>query len=78
MRNDEKSDYKTFSEMKEEFPKPAKDFNWSAKMFYYLTQAGLLKRQYDYKIKSHVYSRQSLIKILRSVNDNLDDLRINL
>lgn len=79
MRNDDhESDFMTFSEMKEEFPKASVNWNWSAKMFYYLSQAGLLKRRYNYTIKSHEYSKKSLIEVLRMVNDNLKSMRIDL
>lgn len=79
MRNDDHDlDFMTFSEIKEEFPKASVNGNWTAKMFYYLSQAGLLKRRYNYTIKSHEYSKKSLIEVLRMVNDNLKSMRIDL
>lgn len=79
MRNDEHdADFMTFSEIKEEFPRASVNWNWSAKMFYYLSQAGLLKRRYNYTIKSHEYSKKSLVDVLKMVNENLSKMKIDL
>ncbi|MEQ8624383.1 MAG: hypothetical protein RJQ00_06000 [Vicingaceae bacterium] len=79
MRNDDHDlDFMTFSEIKEEFPKASANWNWTAKMFYYLSQAGLLKRRYNYTIKSHEYSKKSLVDVLKMVNNNLNNMKIDL
>ncbi len=76
-KNDHEVDYLTFSEIKDEFPKAAADWNWSAKMFYYFSQGGLIRRRYNYSIKSHEYDKKSLIILLRVINNGLDDRRID-
>ncbi len=78
MDDDEhKREYLTFSELKEEYPKAAADWNWSAKMFYYFSIGGLIRRRYNYSIKCHEYDRKSLITIFKLVNGGLDDRRID-
>ena len=79
MKNEEHEvEYLTFSEIKEEFPKAAADWNWTAKMFYYFSTGGLLRRRYNYSIKCHEYDRNSLLTILKMVNKGLDDRKIDL
>lgn len=76
-KNDHEVEYLTFSEIKEEFPKAAADWNWTAKMFFYYSQGGLIRRRYNFSIKSHEYDKKSLMLIIQLVNDRLDDRRIN-
>lgn len=79
MRDDiHETEYLTFSEIREEFPKAAADWNWTAKMFYYFSQGGLIRRRYNYSIKSHEYDKKSLLTILKMVNQGLDDKRIDI
>ncbi len=75
---DEDPVYLTLTEAKDEYPNASKNYNWTAKMFFYFFQAGLLRRRFNHKIKSYEYSKKSLLKILRMVNENLDELKINL
>ena len=75
--NDDEDDYLTFSEIKEEYPKAAKNWNWTAKMFYYWSTGGLLKKRYNYSIRVNEYSRKSLHTLIDIINGNLDNLRID-
>jgi hypothetical protein len=70
-------EFLTFSEIKDEFPKAAADWGWTAKMFFYFSKAGLIRRQFNESIKCHEYDKKSLLSILSMVNKGLDDIRIN-
>jgi len=74
---DHEIEFLTFSEIKEEYPKAAANWNWSAKMFYYFSEGGLIQRRYNNSIKCHEYDRESLLAILKAVNDGLDNRRID-
>jgi len=74
--NEYETIYLTFSEIQEEFPKAAADWNWTAKMFYYFSVAGLIQRRYNHSIKSYEYEKKALIKVLNMVNSRLDERRI--
>tara|TARA_R110000868_G_scaffold31240_3_gene114612 strand:+ start:338 stop:577 length:240 start_codon:yes stop_codon:yes gene_type:complete len=76
-KNDHEIEYLTFSEIKEEYPKEAADWNWTAKMFNYYSQGGLIQRRYNYSIKRHEYDKKSLLLIMQLVNKRLDDRRMN-
>jgi len=69
-------EYLTFSEIKNEFPKAAADWGWTAKMFFYFSKGGLIRRRFNETIKCHEYDKRSLLSILTMVNNGLDDIRI--
>ncbi len=79
-KNDHENEnlYLTLSEIKEEYPKAARIYNWSSKMFFYYHEGGLLKRKFNNTINTYVYSVKHLKKLIRMINDNLDDAHIDL
>lgn len=76
-RNENGIEYLTFSEIKEKFPKAAANWNWTARMFYYFSEAGLLNRRFNHSIKAHTYDKRSLLILIRIINDGLNDRRID-
>jgi hypothetical protein len=77
-QNDDEIQYLTFSEFKKEFPKAARIWNWTPRMFYYFSEGGLLNRRFNHSIKSHTYDKKSLLILIGVINDGLDDRRIQL
>lgn len=76
-KDDNELEFLTFSEFKRAYPKAAQKWNWSPRMFYYFSEAGLLNRRFNHSIKSHTYDKQSLLILIRVINDALDDKRID-
>lgn len=66
--NSDPMEYLTVEELKEEFPKPAKQYKWSTNRLVAVWKLGGIDGEWDNTIKRYLFRRGSIIRYLKYVD----------